>query len=299
VKIILRGLLMLVLASGCTVHSGGSERAHRLADTVYPYSVQREIVYTPPAWPQVLAADIFIPDGRGPFAAVLLVHGGAWESGARQELEGVATAFVKAGFAVVNVDYRLAPAFRFPAPLHDLQQAVRWVRTNAARFRIDSERIGAFGYSAGGHLVALLATVGKGDPLEAPYGGPDTRLRAAVAGGAPTDLRLYGNGRGCPEFLGGTAMELPQIHALASPVTHVTPDDPPMLLFHGGSDAIVPVIQAQVMKAALEAAGVPVELHIVRGVGHVALALFKDPVVAESIRFLDRKLRPQRNVESQ
>lgn len=285
------GLLASAALLGCARHVGGPSGPHALPDGVFRYAVARNEPYTPPSWPRVVAADVFVPEAAGPLPAVLLVHGGRWESGSRADTEGIARQLAEAGFVVVNADYRLAPAFRFPAPLHDLQQAVRWMRANAGRFRIDPERIGAFGYSSGGHLVSLLATVGGDDRLAAPHGGPDTRLGAVVSGGTPADLRLYGSGRGCPEFLGGTAMELPDIHALASPVTHITPDDPPVFLYHGSLDDIVPIEQAEAMLAALTAAGVPAELHIVRGAGHIALAMFSRPVVAEAIHFLDRRLR--------
>lgn len=279
---------------GCSRHVGGPGELHALPEGAQSYSVLRGVIYTPPRWPQAVVADVFVPDGSGPFAAVLVVHGGRWESGSREDMEGIARRLAEAGFVVVNAEYRLAPAFRFPAPLHDLQQAVRWMRANTGRFRIDPERIGAFGYSSGGHLVSLLATVGGDDPLATPYGGPDSRLSAVVSGGTPADLRLYGGGRGCPEFLGGTAMELPQTHALASPITHVTPDDPPMFLYHGSLDDVVPVQHAEAMYAALTRAGVPAELHIVRGAGHIALAVFNASVVTEAIHFLDRRLRNAR-----
>lgn len=288
----LLGMFAVALLTGCVRHVGGPDVPHDLPDHSFAYSTVRNVRYTPPDWPQALAADIFVPDAVGPLPAVLLVHGGRWESGSRADTENIATQLAEAGFVVVNINYRLAPAFRFPAPLHDLQQAVRWMRANANKFRIDAQRIGAFGYSSGAHLVSLLATVGGNDPLESPHGGPDTRLSAVVAGGLPADLRLYGSGRGCPEFLGGTAMELPAVHALASPITHVTTDDPPMFLYHGALDDIVPVRHAEAMLAALTAAGVPAELHVVRGAGHVALALFNGAVVTEAIHFLDRRLRP-------
>lgn len=287
----LLGILVLAALVGCVRHVGGPHVPHDLPGQSFTYSTVRNVRYTPPEWPQALAADIFLPETAGPLPAVLLVHGGRWESGSRAETESIATQLAAAGFVVVNIDYRLAPAFRFPAPLHDLQQAVRWMRANADSFRIDPQRIGAFGYSSGAHLVSLLATVGGNDPLATPHGGPDTRLGAVVAGGLPADLRLYGSGRGCPDFLGGTAMELPAIHALASPITHVTADDPPMFLYHGALDDIVPVQHAEAMLAALTGVGVPAELHVVRGVGHIALAVFSGPVVAESIHFLDRRLR--------
>ncbi len=257
-----------------------------------PASIERDVVYTPPGWPAALAADIHLPRQPGPRPAVLLVHGGGWEGRERSDMDGIAGRLAARGFVVMNVSYRFAPAHRFPAQLHDLQLATRWLRSNAARYAIDPARIGAFGYSSGGHLAALLGTVGAGEALDQPHGGKDARLQAVVAGGAPLDLRKFTGGRLVPQFLGTTLAENPALFAAASPVTHVTPDDPPMFLYHGGGDTLVDVSHSQDMKRALDAAGVRAELRVVPILGHVPTFLLARGTENEAMDFLTAILAP-------
>ncbi|HEX6963228.1 MAG TPA: alpha/beta hydrolase, partial [Lacipirellula sp.] len=89
-----------------------------------------------------LKADIYVPEGEGPFPGVLVVHGGAWRMGTRGQLAGVAQQLAEHGFTAVAISYRLAPQFKFPAQIEDCRDAVRWMRTNAHRLKIDPERIG-------------------------------------------------------------------------------------------------------------------------------------------------------------
>src|SRR5215213_6757666 len=106
-----------------------------------------------------LAADVYRPHGEGPFPAMLVVHGGAWRMGARADFAAIAHSLAEHGYTAVAIDYRLAPTYKFPAQIYDCQAAVRWMRSHAAELKIDPNRIGGFGYSAGGHLVALLGTL--------------------------------------------------------------------------------------------------------------------------------------------
>lgn len=286
-------MVALVLAGpGCATYSDRVP-ATPAARSDFAFTLAPELAYTPEGWPQRLVADVRIPNGAGPFPAVLVVHGGGWETGRdRRDMDFIAEQLARHGFVSANVDYRLAPAHHFPAPVHDLQQAVRWLRRNAARFHIDPTRIGGWGYSAGGHLVTLLATVSEGDALDGPWGGPDTRLQAVVAGGAPTDLRKFPAGRLVPQFLGAKYGERPDLFALASPALHVTPDDPPMFLYHARWDRLVPVSHTLDMKRALDAARVPAEVGIVYGLGHITTFLFHNGTVAEGLRFLAHWLAP-------
>ncbi len=254
------------------------------------YTVERDVVFTPPEWPQPLRADVYMPRGEGPFPAVLLVHGGGWRRRDRSDMARLSERFAARGFVAVNTSYRFAPKFRFPAQLEDLRQALRWMHENAARHRLDPHRIGALGYSAGAHLVTLLATVSPGDELD---GSPDDRTlrpRAVVGGGTPTDLRKFKGGRLVPEFLGATQQENPAVFALASPIVHVTPDDPPMFLYHGAWDALVPPSHAIDMKRALDAAGVRSELRIERGLGHMTTFALGRSAHEGAIAFLEREL---------
>jgi len=238
-----------------------------------------------------LHADVRRPPGEGPFPGVLVVHGGSWQRGDRERMTAISERLAERGYVAVSIDYRLAPEHRFPAQLHDCQAAVRWMRANAARLRIDPARIAGFGYSAGGHLVGLLATTDFADGLDDATGTPDndTRLQAAVLGAAPIDLRRFPPNRTFDRFLGASLDERPDVYAMASPITFVTPDDPPMFLYHGASDWMVDVSQSRLMLEALHNAGVPAAYHETGG-GHFATFLFDDGQIAKAIDFLDRWL---------
>lgn len=243
--------------------------------------VERNVVYTPPDWPEALAADLYLPMQPGPRPAVLVVHGGGWHGRSRDDMTGIARRLAVRGFVVMNVSYRFAPRYRYPAQLQDLEQAVRWLRRSGPRYGVDPDRIGAFGYSSGGHLVALLGTVGSGE----------TRLQAVVAGGAPTDLRKFTGGTLVPQFLGTTLREKPDLFALASPIAHVSADDPPMFLYHGGGDSLVPADHAKDMKRALDRLGVRAELRIVPLLGHTLTFLLARGTEDEAMDFLTESLK--------
>ena len=248
------------------------------------------MTYSPADWPETLQMDVYVPAGEAARPGVLVVHGGGWKRRSPADMDRIAEQLAGSGFAVFNVAYRFAPAHRFPAQLHDLQQAMRWIRANAARFRTDPERIGAFGYSAGAHLAALLAVVDEGDALDTPWGGPETRLAAVVAGGTPADLRKWPDSPLVNGLIGGGLAEAEATWTAASPVTHVSSNDPPFFLYHGGVDRLVEPEQAELMKAALDAAGVHAELFVVPYHGHVSMFVFGGSAVRKGIRFLADEL---------
>jgi acetyl esterase/lipase len=248
--------------------------------------IERDVVYTPAGWPQALAADLYLPSGRGPHPAVVVIHGGGWERRTRADMESIAERLAARGFVAMNVSYRFAPAHRFPAQVHDLQHAVRWLRAAAPRYNIDPKRIGAFGYSAGAHLAAMLGTISDGDELDRPHGGADTRLQAVVAGGTPSDLRKFTGGRLVPQFLGAKLQEKPELFALASPVVHVSRGDAPMFIYHGGGDTLVDLSHAEDLKRALDDAKVRAELRVVPVIGHVLTFMLARGTEDEAIEFL-------------
>jgi acetyl esterase/lipase len=253
------------------------------------FRVERDVVYARRGDVE-LRADVYVPEGGERFAGVLVVHGGSWQRGKKEDMRRVAERLAENGYTAVSIDYRLAPAYRYPAPLYDCKEAVRWMRRHAARYRIDPRRIGAFGYSAGAHLVALLATTDAADGLEGEGDeATPTRIQAAVAGGTPTDLRAFADNRTFESFLGGTAAELPDLYARASPITFAGAGDPPMFFYHGRHDWIVDVSQARAMVDVLRAAGVPVEYHEAT-LGHAVTFLFDDEQVGLAIAFFDRWL---------
>jgi acetyl esterase/lipase len=240
-----------------------------------------------------LAADVYTPHGRGPFPGMLVVHGGAWTMGTRAQLAGAANEFAKHGYTAVAISYRLAPQYKFPAQIFDCQAAVRWMRAQAAELRIDPVHIGGFGYSAGGHLVALLGTLDENELREKnlPANAPSARLQVVLAGGAPCDFRSLPSGnRQLAFWLGGSRSEKPQAYRDASPATYISADDPPMFFFHGAQDWLVPVASPRRMVAQLKTAGLTAEMYTVKDSGHIQ-TFFDRESLAHAVAFADRYLK--------
>jgi acetyl esterase/lipase len=237
-----------------------------------PFKVLRDVTYVERESGS-LKADVYLPEGKGPFPGILVVHGGAWATGSRQQLALVAEYFASQGYTAMAISYRLAPEHKFPAQLHDCIAAVRYFRGQASTYKIDPERIGGFGYSAGGHLVALLGAIDPEDGLDedsVASDAPSARLQVVLAGGAPCDFRPIAVDNNMLTFwLGGTQRERPEAYRLASPASFATKDDPPMFFYHGEKDHLVPITSPQKMTEHLKSAGVTTELYTVPGAGHV------------------------------
>ncbi|QDT70918.1 alpha/beta hydrolase [Lacipirellula limnantheis] len=285
-----RRILSLAILSGSVLVGGFKARGGEFKATYGEIYAQRD--------DGPLKADVYIPDGDGPFPGVLVVHGGAWRMGSRGQLSGVAQMLAQHGFTAIAISYRLAPAHKFPAQILDCKDAIRWMRTNAARLKIDPERIGGFGYSAGAHLVSLLGTTDEKDGLEGvadPKSVPSTRIQCVACGGAPCDLRpIPRNVDGLSFFLGGSPAQCPEQYRLASPAAFVTPDDPPMFFFHAEDDQLVPLASPTQMRAALVAAGIVSDLYVVPHLGHTAAAMDRD-AINRSIAFLAKHLQAEGN----
>lgn len=242
-----------------------------------------------------LKADLYLPQGEGPFPAVLMIHGGGWVAGSKWNLLEHANYAARRGYVVVSINYRLAPTAKFPAQIHDCKEAVRWMRRNAGKYRIDPRRIAAYGYSSGGHLAALLGLTTAADGLEgeSPAGAAkvSTRVSAVVAGGAPCEFRdLPENSIVLAYFLGGTRAEQPDTYRLASPAAHASADDPPVFMFHGSSDALVSRRSAEALREAMQKAGGRCQFHVVEGKGHLGAFLDVDSR-RRAVDFLDRVLK--------
>ncbi|SKB01206.1 Acetyl esterase/lipase [Prosthecobacter debontii] len=274
---------LLVSLNSCTSREGSLTGQPVKPIRVGGFDYQRDIVYTPPSWPQAIPADLYVPQGPGPWPGVLLIHGGSWaNTDRRSDMEGIAEHLARRGYVVLNATYRLAPEAIYPAQLHDLQQALRYLRAHAAELHLRADRLAAFGYSAGGQLAAQLGAVN---------GPASLRIQAVVAGGAPTDLRRFPRSPIVAAYLGGSLAEKPSLHAEASPVTHLDPSDPPVFLYHGTRDTLVPPDQTTRYAAALAQAGIPHELVWQKGRGHVGAFLAYGEILDEAIGFLDRHLR--------
>jgi len=274
------------LLSACASHQGRPSTAAKRANaTPVAFTVARDIAYTPADWPARLTSDIYTPRGTGPFPAIVMIHGGGWNGRTRADMDRYCEMAATRGYVVMNISYRLVPTARFPAQLHDVQQAVIWLRANAGTQNIRADKIAAWGYSAGAHLAALLATTGPGDRQFV----AGSRVQAVIAGGTPVDLRFYPDG-GLVNGLMGVALEKdPDLWRDASPIAMLTRDDPPTFLYHGTFDFTVSVKNANAMYDALQQAGIPSELYLLRGLEHITTFWIDSPA-EKGIDFLDRQL---------
>jgi acetyl esterase/lipase len=209
-----------------------------------------------------------------PRPATIWLHGGGWYAGGREAGPTYWCALLAAhGFVTASVDYRLSGDATFPAQIHDVKAAIRWLRANAGRYAIDPNRIGIWGHSAGGHLAALAAVTGDLPELEGDSGSPSasSSVQAAATASAHSDFLDAGCDSDHPvlcQLFGGTRAEQPERRRLASPVTHVHTNAPPFLIAHGTLDETVPYSQAQRLHQALTTAGTPAELVTIEGGYH-------------------------------
>ena len=242
-----------------------------------------------------LRCDVYRPPSVGPVPAVLLVHGGSWRHGDRTQLRGYGILLGRAGYVCVASEYRLLPEAPWPAQIHDVKAALRWMRANADELGIDPHRIAVEGNSAGAHL-ALLAAGTPGHPdLEGEGGNPGTptHVSAAIGVYAPTLFSHGDQQRGSITLASLIEAGTAEAAAAASPLTHVRPGFPPTLLIHGTQDELVPVHASLVMYEALAEAGVPAELHLYADQLHAfdATPAFGRQCAAEMQLFLDRYVR--------
>ena len=245
-----------------------------------------------------LEMTLFAPAPGATAPPVLLqVHGGGWKGGSRLvslDQSVVARSLVARGLAVASVDYRLAPRYRWPAPIVDVACAVRFLRANAARLGVDGSRIGAWGPSSGGQLVAMLGTAATDRWDNGQYPDVSSRVQAVVDEFGVADL----TDPELPSFtselisvaFGSPPDRRSRVLDQASPVTHVGTGDPPFLIIQGTKDAVVPYEQSVELATKLRAAGDRVRLVLVRGGYHGLLNRGERPgpstVDALLVRFL-------------
>jgi acetyl esterase/lipase len=247
-----------------------------------------------------LKLDIARPaEGDGPFPAVLVIHGGAWRQGNKADVRPILPQFVEHGFVAISPEYRFCPQNAFPAQIHDVKAAVRWLKVNAKKYRIDPDRIGAMGFSAGGHLAMMLGLTSPNDGLEGDVsaGAPDSRVKAVVNYFGPTDLAAKDIPDICKpwvkDFLGGSPQDRPDAAATASPLTFVSKDDAPVLTFQGTKDSLVPYNQAIKLAEAMSSAGVPGRVELILGADHGWAGAEMARTVNETFGFLDRYLKAE------
>jgi acetyl esterase/lipase len=217
-----------------------------------------------------------IPPAK-PMPAVLWVHGGGWEAGRYQD--NAAWPLAARDYFTASIEYRLSGEARWPAQIEACKLAIRWLRSNAAKWHVDPDRIGVWGHSAGGHLVACLGTMDERAGFDVgAYTNVSSRVQAVVNYAGPSDFTrgsagLVGAKEGVDagilvKLFGGGFKQKPAVWQTASPVTWASSNSAPMLIVHGDTDALVPLEQAEVLNQALKQAGAKVELIVVKNGDH-------------------------------
>ena len=269
---------------------------------VHKIRVERDITYASPESTDQ-ACDIYSPSdlpANTTVPAVLVIHGGAWSSGSKEFMSRHATKLAQAGAIAISINYRLAPQHKFPAQLDDVRAALVWINDNAAKYSIDLARVGVFGYSAGGHLACLIATLADEPKANvtttSAWSADDPRWDrlpsavAVVAGGPPCDFcGMPPDSTVFTYFLGGTRVEKPDIYKAASPLFFASKGDCPICFIHGETDFIVPIKSSQALYEAQLSSGVKSEFVTVEKQGH--MLTFLHPKTSEALLdYLTRKL---------
>jgi acetyl esterase/lipase len=254
--------------------------------------------------------DLYLPDTptAKPLPLIVWIHGGGWSAGSKAACPAVG--FVKQGYAAASVEYRFSQKAVFPAQIQDCQAAIRWIRVNSKKYNIDPDHIGVWGESAGGHLVALLGTLGdkhvfpaiggnekESDRVQAVcdwYGPADfTTLKEQAA----TDTNVksavsYTNGLDGYSKLIGVPIGQPSEQALAvSPIHYVSRESAPFLILHGTKDPLVPYAQSEELAASLRKAGVDVTMQKCPGAGHTGPAFHLPAARRQMNAFFDKYLK--------
>jgi acetyl esterase/lipase len=257
--------------------------------------------------------DIYLPEGKGPFPVVIFAHGGAFQFGSKREFfpgfKKNIEQMRSAGIAMVSIDYRMAGETTFPAAVQDMKSAVRFLRANGARYRIDPDKIAVWGKSAGAHLAlmtGLTSKVAMFDDPAATAPAVSDRVSAIVSMYGPTDflqmdaqLKVAGCAAGdqdhsqadSPEskYLGGQITKRPEVVTQSNPITYVRANSPPLMLLHGSADCTVPPLQSTILRDAAAKVMPPDRLKfaILPDATHGDSAFESDAQMAEVIAFLN------------
>lgn len=236
----------------------------QIRDVVYGQGGDRE-----------LRGDLFVPSDYGSGRpGIVFVHGGGWRGGARTQFRRQAAHLATLGCVGLCIEYRLSGEAPFPAAVEDCKCAVRWLRARAGQYGIDPAKLAAAGGSAGGHLASMLGVTDASAGLEGAGWHPEqsSKVAAVVSFNGVSDMTALVGYRGAiaaaVDWLGGMPDDMPDLYALASPITHVDPTSAPFLFLHGDADTTVPIEQSMSMEERLKQAGVRAEVFVVEGAAH-------------------------------
>lgn len=249
-----------------------------------------------------LALDLYLPAGVRSPPLLVWVHGGAWRSNTKADVPVV---FFENGIATASLDFRRSTDARFPAAVHDIKSAIRFLRANASEYGYRADRIVIAGSSSGGHLAALVGVTNGHAELEGTVGGHfdhssevqgildyfgASNLTSILDQSTPFGLNV--REPALDLLLGAPPMDARALAELASPVMHVDADDPPLLLLHGDQDRQMPINQAHELEGAYEALGLDVYLEVVHGGGHGGNIFYSADRLERALAFVRRVTGP-------
>jgi acetyl esterase/lipase len=247
-----------------------------------------------------LSLDLYMPTGVSSPALLVWVHGGAWQHGTKAQVPKI---FVEKGYAVASLDFRQATEARFPADVHDIKAAIRFLRAKGKQYGYRTDRIAIAGESSGGHLAALVGVSNGSKELEGTEGNyldQSSDIQAIIDYYGASDLMTilkqstpHGLSVRKPALdllLGGQPEDMKAIAEQASPVNYVDKNDPPLLLLHGDQDNQMPINQAHELNGKYEGAGLDVSFCVVYGVGHGGKAFFEGDRLDRALKFLQRTI---------
>ena len=232
-----------------------------------------------------------------PAPLVMLIHGGAFQGGDKADDDALTELpeLLSRGYTVASINYRLGSTATFPNPVVDAKAALRFLRANAAKYGVNPDRVGVWGWSVGGYLANMLGVTTQADGFDTgPNAAMSSRVQAVVDKSGLAEFTARTGTLKLGDFLTSTDADLLK---KASPVTYITRDDPPFLIVHGDMDAVVPIAQSQEMLQRLKAAGVSAQMVTVRNGAHIYVAPGSDvsPSATEIARtigdFFDQQLR--------
>ena len=248
-----------------------------------------------------LGLDIYLPTNVESPPLLVWVHGGRWMNGSKDR--GVPTSFVDVGFALASLDFRQSTDARFPAMIHDIKAAVRFLRAQSDDYGYNGDRIAIAGSSSGAHLATLVGVTNGHSQLEGnvgDYESTSSDVQAIISYYGASDLTTilqqstpYGVGVRAPVLevlLGALPEAAPELAKLASPVNHVDRADPPLLLLHGDRDPQMPINQTHQIEGVYEELGLDVYFDVVHGAVHGGPEFYAPDYLERAIAFLKRTI---------
>jgi len=262
-------LFALLFLSSCASYIGASK-----------YDTKLNLQYNPTLYEDGRSlADLYIPQEDGQYPGVIVVHGGGWQSRSKEDMDLVSKSLASHGFVVMNINYRLAPKYKHPAPVDDLEIAHQYFLDHAQELKLDPKKIALWGYSSGGHTVSLYALTRS------------RKVQAVVSGGAPYDLTWYTHSPYVKAYTGFYRDDAFQTYIDASPVNHLSKATPPFFLYHALNDNLVEHSQTTSFESKLIINKTPVERYDIGFWGHGFAFAFSSKAIEMGVNYLEKKLK--------